>query len=250
MKRDMDQHDDYMQAFYLVFERMRRQGPGSAATTLRVLDRIRRSAVPTRILDLGCGTGESSLLLAERTGAAVTAIDNHEQFLVRLRQMAEARGLKNIEARCADMATLAYPPSSFDLLWAEGSAYIIGFRQALEIWKPLLAPRGHLFLTDAVWLTPTPSPACQQFWQREYPDMATLAERERQATELGYEVIDSFTLPREDWEAFYGDMEEQIRQASEQIGDHPALDDLRREIGFYREFGDEYSYGCLILRQP
>lgn len=247
----MSEHDDYMETFFWVFEQMERQGPGSRETTLRVLDRIREDYAPARILEAGCGSGASALLLAEQTGAEVIAVDNHAPFIDRLRSTARERGLPKLEARCADMAELDYAAGSFDLLWSEGSAYTIGFTHALTIWQPLLAKGGWLFVSELVWLTDSPSADARRYIESEYPDIRSFDERTREVTELGYEVVERFALPRADWDAFYRDMEGTLDKLSTQVGeDHPTITDLRKEIASYHAFGEQYGYGCLLLRKP
>jgi SAM-dependent methyltransferase len=246
----MSDTNSYEATFYSVFEHMRRQGPGSPATTLSVLDRIKQLREPMSVLELGCGSGETALLLAAQTGAVVTAVDSHAPFIAQLKQAATKRGLKNIEARCGDMAALDDPPGRYDLLWAEGSAYLIGFEKALRLWRPLLGDGGFLYVSDLVWLTDTPSPPCLEYWQSAYPGAKTLAERQAQAIEIGFQVDDAFILPATDWESFYQDMEHQIAVVGEKAGaDHPALVEMRREIDLYRQFGNEFGYGCLLLRK-
>lgn len=52
-----------------------------------------------RVLDVGCGDGAVSLMLAERVGEAgrVYALDMSEEKLSRLTECAASRGLRNIE---------------------------------------------------------------------------------------------------------------------------------------------------------
>ena len=45
---------------------------------------------------------------------------------------------------------LLFPEGSFDLIWSEGAIYNVGFRRGLELWRPLLRPRGCHAVTDAV----------------------------------------------------------------------------------------------------
>ncbi|NEB66766.1 class I SAM-dependent methyltransferase, partial [Streptomyces fulvissimus] len=58
-----------------------RQGPGSDATTRRLLEMAGPLPEHPRVLDAGCGPGRSALLLAEEAGAHVTAVDLHQPFL-------------------------------------------------------------------------------------------------------------------------------------------------------------------------
>ncbi|MDQ4103702.1 MAG: class I SAM-dependent methyltransferase [Actinomycetota bacterium] len=63
---------------------------------------------------------------------AVTAIDTHPPFLARLRELADAAGIGHrIQTLQASMEKLPLPDASADLVWAEGSAYVMGFDAAL-----------------------------------------------------------------------------------------------------------------------
>ena len=46
------------------------------------------------------------------------------------------------------MDALDYPAESFDLLWAEGSACILGWEKAIRTWRPLIKPGGILGATE------------------------------------------------------------------------------------------------------
>jgi len=63
------------------------------------------------------------------------------------------------------MTELPFADESFDLVWAEGSAYIMGVENALTQWRTLLQSQGCMVLSDLVWLTETPSQTVREFWQ-------------------------------------------------------------------------------------
>ncbi|MEV4383080.1 class I SAM-dependent methyltransferase [Streptosporangium sp. NPDC049644] len=125
--------DPVVTAFFALHDGLPRQGPGSDATTSRLLALAGPLPPRPRVLDIGCGPGRASLVLAEEAAAQVTALDLHQPFLDELTRAAAARGVGHaIRTIRASMADLPFPSESFDLIWAEGSAYHIGFDTALR----------------------------------------------------------------------------------------------------------------------
>jgi SAM-dependent methyltransferase len=73
-------------------------------------------AAGERVLDIGCGCGGSSLLLAERVGPSgqVLALDLSEPMLARARERAAAAGLANLRFRAADVQSAELEAGAFD----------------------------------------------------------------------------------------------------------------------------------------
>jgi ubiquinone/menaquinone biosynthesis C-methylase UbiE len=69
-----------------------------------------------RILDIGCGCGETSMLLA-KVGARVTGIDISHPMLARAKQRASQERIENFEAVEADASEHKFLPS-YDLLFS------------------------------------------------------------------------------------------------------------------------------------
>lgn len=232
-----------------LFEGTPRQGPGSVETTRRALRLLPDSMRIERVLDLGCGTGGSTIVLARDTGAQVTAVDIHPPFLATLRERADALGLADrIATLAADMADTASFPAGVDLIWAEGSAYSIGFENALRQWKPLLRPGGCLVVTELVWFVTEPAERARAFFADEYPDMCDEATRIDQAQSAGYELLDSFRLPEDDWHAYYAGLEAPLRDAISRHGELPIYASTRLERTVYEACAGDYGYLCLALR--
>lgn len=232
-----------------LFEEAPRQGPGSVETTRRALRLLPDSLRVERVLDLGCGTGGSTLVLAEDIGAHVTAVDVHPPFLATLRARAEERGLAGrITTVVADMANTASLGARYDLIWAEGSAYSIGFENALRTWWPLLRPGGCLLVTELVWFVAAPAERARAFFAAEYPDMVDEATRIDQVRSAGYEVVGSFRAPPEDWRAYYAGLEAPLRAAISRHGELGIYGTMRLEREIYEACGDNYGYVCLLLK--
>jgi len=240
---------DDLELLFELFENTPRQGPGSVETTRRALRLLPGSLQAERVLDLGCGTGGSTIVLAQHTGARVTAVDIHPPFLARLRARAEECGLADrITTVAADMANAASLGVGFDLIWAEGSAYSIGFENALRRWRPLLRAGGCLVVTELVWFVAEPSARARAFFADEYPDMRDEATRIDQARSAGYDLRGAFRLPAGDWHAYYAGLEVPLRDAISRRGELAIYAAIRREREIYEAFGNEYGYLCLVLQ--
>lgn len=236
-------------AFFALHHGLPRQGPGSDATTRRLLSSAGPLPSRPRALDLGCGPGRVSLLLAAEAGARVTAVDLHEPFLDELRHTAAARGLTgSISTQAVDMAELPYPDGSFDLVWAESSIYSIGFDKGLRLWRRLLAPGGTLIVTECEWTTAEPSAEARAFWDAEYP-LRTAGENTAAAVAAGYTVLEVYPQPESDWDEYYGPLGERADTADSRApGMSQALAVTRTEITMRREHGAEYGYTGYVLR--
>src|SRR5262249_55966709 len=141
-------------AFWDVHSGLPREGPGNRASTARALGLAAPIPESPHVLDIACGPGAQTLDLADLLpGATICAVDIHEPFVEETNRRAAARGVANgVRAMRADMRSLEFSPASFDLIWCEGAAYIMGVGKALRSWRPLLKPGGRLALSEAVWL--------------------------------------------------------------------------------------------------
>jgi predicted N-acetyltransferase YhbS/SAM-dependent methyltransferase len=248
-------HAARYEAFFSLHHHLPRQSPGSDATTRWMLARTGRLPRRPRVLDLGCGPGRAALLLAAEAGAEVTAVDTHQPFLDELRASAEERGLGDrIRTVHADMGRLSGPgtpdfaDASFDLVWAEGSAYIIGFDTALRDWKRLLAPGGSLVVSHCVWTTDAPSDEARAFWDQDGP-MLPVSAQTAQAAGAGYHVLGVRVQPESDWDEYYVPLAEKVAAADPSgPGMAWALASTREELAMRRDHGTEYGYAAYVLR--
>ena len=242
--------NDFTDAFFALHHGLPRQGPGSDDTTRTLLAFTGRLPERPRVLDLGCGPGRSATLLAAETGAEVTAVDTHQPFLDELRRSADARGLgASVRTVNGSMGELPYADGSFDLVWAESSAYIIGFDTALSSWKRLLAPGGALVLTECVWTTDAPSPECTAFWEAADCPLRTAEESAAAAVAAGYDVLGTYAQPESDWDEYYIPLARHVEAADPASAAMArAIAGCREELAMRREHGAEYGYAGFALR--
>jgi ubiquinone/menaquinone biosynthesis C-methylase UbiE len=116
---------------------------------IKALERIIPSG-SVKVLDVGCGTGAMSLLLAEM-GHQVTGVDLSEKMLDKARSKAKADKLKARFER-GDAEALVFKESSFDLvinrhlLWTLPKPDI-----ALKEWRRVLNDGGKAVVIDGLW---------------------------------------------------------------------------------------------------
>lgn len=237
------------EAFWKIHENLPRQGPGSDETTNRLLSKANPANTIRRAIDMGCGPGRSAIMMAEK-GIVVTAIDTHQPFLDELSKHAKDKRLDNlIQTNNVSMDKVSYPEGSFDLVWSEGTAYIIGFQQALVSWKKLLAPEGKVVITDCFWLTDNRSTEAVDFWKAD-PLMMTIEQAIKVAEEAGYSLEYQYTQPDSDWfDEYYTPMEHKIKTLSinPDQGMQEALSMTELEIHVRKKYGDEYGHIGMVL---
>jgi ubiquinone/menaquinone biosynthesis C-methylase UbiE len=239
-------------AFFEIHRGLPREGPGDGDSTRRALALAAPLAVAARVLDVGCGPGAQTLDLATALPrASIIALDAHQPFLADLEGRAAARGLSHrIKTVSGDMASMDFELASFDLIWCEGAAYIMGLPAALNDWKRFLKPGGKLALSEAVWLRPDPpQPAVANF--ASYPAMANVSTVRAQFAACGYRLLGDFVLPESAWWAqYYGPMEARLAQLEGRFAGNPEAQSVwreaRDEIACYRGFCDYFGYSFFV----
>ncbi|MBI3770390.1 MAG: class I SAM-dependent methyltransferase [Deltaproteobacteria bacterium] len=104
-------------------------------------------ALGERMLDVGCGCGQTTLELAQRVGPSGTALgaDISSVMLTRARELARAAGVGNVRFEEADAQTHAFPPSAFDVLFSRfGVMFFADPRAAFTNLRAALRPGGRL----------------------------------------------------------------------------------------------------------
>ena len=243
-----------MDFFFELHHDLPREGPGDSVSTGKALALI--TALPARpaILDVGCGPGMQTLDLVLQTAGSVIAVDTHRPFLEHLDQRAQASGLQTrITPITAAMEALPFAAQTFDLIWAEGAMYLMGFAEGLRAWRPLLRPGGAIAVSELTWLQPDPPEEVRTFWATNYPAMHTVAANLTLLRTAGYDLLGHFVLPSQSWwEPYYTPLEARIALLRTKYAGHAVaqqvFDQAQRELDLYRRYAAWYGYVFYVMR--
>jgi SAM-dependent methyltransferase len=207
------------------------------------------------ILDLGCGPGVPTLELARLSRGVVTGMDTHQPYLDELTASANRAGLsEHIRTINRSMRDLDFPPGSFDVIWAEGSIWIVGFENGLREWRALIRPRGFLVVHEWIWPDNNPPEEVRAHWAEMNPGIKTLAASLEIVAASGYHLIGHFLLPENAWwAAYYQPLEQRLAQLRRKYREDPAalevIDKEQREVDLYRKYPAWYGSAFFVMEK-
>ncbi|MFC1771153.1 class I SAM-dependent methyltransferase [Candidatus Margulisiibacteriota bacterium] len=234
-----------------IHKNLPQEGPGSKKSTLKALSLIPEIPEKLSILDIGCGPGRQTLDLATHTNGQIIALDLFEQYLNQLRSKINELKLSNkIKLEKGSMDNLPFPKNSFDLIWSEGAAYLMGFANALKYWRDFLKPSGYLAVTEIVWITDNIPKELKAFWLENYPGIKSFKENIPIITKLGYKLMGHFTLPESDWHQYYTPLQKRIdilkKDCSPELLEY--IKSEQTEIELYQKYSKYYSYEFYVMK--
>lgn len=240
-----------MEYFHELFDDLPRQAPGCDPATSRALKLVHDLPHRPRVLDVGCGSGAPTLIVAKELGASVVAIDNHGPMLERLRCAAAGTGL-DIETREMSMIDMPFESESFDLIWAEGALFIVGLERGLRDFKMFLEPGGFLAFTELCWFTDDPSNEIKEYFDQVYPSIQTVDQVRHLARDCGYELVGDFELPASAWwDDYYSPMLERINDLRIKNAGVPEAESVYArcevETEIYWRHSASYGYAFFVL---
>lgn len=163
------------------------------------------------ILDIGCSTGVPALELARLSKGNITGIDVDGQSIDIFNEKIDKQKLNSrIKAVKLSMFDIDFPDETFDIIWAEGSIFAIGFKKGLVEWRKLLRKNGLLVIHD------------------EFKDHD---KKIAMIFENGYNMIDCFMISSDAWwEEYYKPLEKHIKKLFNKYkNDTEAQSILRKE---------------------
>jgi len=232
--------------FFDIHKDIPRQGSGRDKYTQKAYDMIPKLEQPL-ILDVGCGPGLQTIKLAKLSGGKIFAIDIHQPYLEQLRQSAEKEEvLDRIEILNKSMFNMDFPEEYFDIIWAEGSIFIIGFEKGLEEWKKYIKKDGYLAIHEMAWLKDNPPQEILDFWEQVYPAITTIENNLEIIKKCNYKLIGHFPLPEDAWwELYYTPLEKRLKKLEIKYKNNTRalemINEEYKEINLFRKYNEWYG---------
>jgi ubiquinone/menaquinone biosynthesis C-methylase UbiE len=186
------------------------------------------------ILDIGCGSGIPTQELVKLSRGKAIGIDIDQSALDRFAGRIKKAGLANqIQVMNCSMFDMDFPDKSFDIVWAEGSIYAIGFERGLRKWKQLLKPGGCMVVHD---------------------EQGNIKKKLEQISDCGYQLLGYFTLSKETWwTEYFAPLEKLVNETrSKYPYDRSVLEEIRQaqaELDMYRKYPERNSSVCVVMKR-
>lgn len=240
--------------FFEIHSGLEREAPGRNKYTKKAFEMIPRVDKPV-ILDVGCGPGTPTMLLAEMSGGTVIGMDLHQPYLDILQKKIDKSGFSDrVKTLNCSMFNIDFSDEYFDIIWAEGSIYNIGFQRGIHEWRRLIKKRGFLVVHEMIWLKPDPPKEIWEYWHEIYPEISLSSEKIRIIQKNGYKLIDYFDLPEDAWlDGYYNPLQKIVSILSERyIDDEEAMkviSEEQKEIDMYLKYSKWYGSAFFIMQK-
>ena len=186
------------------------------------------------ILDVGCGSGVPTMELARLTNGEITGLDINQGLLDLLTKKIEKAGLSaRVKIMNCSIVAMEFPDESIDIIWAEGSMSLIGFRRGLRDWKRFLKPDGFMVIHD---------------------EKGNVNEKLAQISNCGYELLGYFILNEDTWWAeYFAPLEKLILETQTKYpNDRSVLKEVniaRREIDMFRKDPERNRSAFFVIKK-
>ncbi|MDP2059113.1 MAG: class I SAM-dependent methyltransferase [Flavobacteriaceae bacterium] len=230
------------------FSSIERQGPGSQEVTIKALSFIEDLNEQSRIVDLGCGTGGQTMVLAQQAPGQITGFDLFPVFINLFNQNAVNLNLQDrVKGIVGSMDNLPFQDEELDMIWSEGAIYNIGFERGLNEWRKFLKTGGYVAVSEASWFTDERPAEINDFWMDAYPEIDTIPNKVAVMQKAGYVPVATFILPENCWtEHFYAPQVAAQEAFLKKYSGNQTAEELvaneRHEALLYRKYKSYYGY--------
>ena len=126
-----------------------------------------------------------------------------------------------------------FADESFNIIWSEGSIFVIGFERGLRQWKRFLKPGGFMAIHD---------------------EKGNIKEKLAQISSCGYELLGYFILSEDIWRTeYFAPLEKLVGESQTRYTDDPnileELHQAREELDMFNKNPERNSSVYLVLKK-
>ena len=179
---------------------LERQGPGNPEMTIKALSFLDNLDKISRVVDLGCGTGGQTMVLAQNITGNIIGVDIIPDFINVFNDNAKKLNLQErVNGIVGSIENLSFQKEEFDLIWSEGVIDNIGFEKGLNYWNGFLKKNGYIAVTCPSWFTDERPAEIEKFWVDAVQGLGTIGNNISIMQKAGYNLIAAFILPEKCW---------------------------------------------------
>ncbi len=225
--------------------RLERQGPGSSEMTIKALNFLDNLNQISRVLDVGCGTGGQTMVLAQNVTGSIIGIDQFPDFINIFNDNTRKLNLaKRVNGIVAQMEDLPFQKEEFDLIWSEG---VLGnVEKGLNCLNNFIKKSGYIVVTCPSWFTDERPEEIEKFWVNAGESLYTIGDNIGFMQKAGYHLIAAFSLPEKCWDNYYIPREAAEKEILEKHPENQVVEDYiknsKYEIELYSKYKQYYGY--------
>ena len=227
---------------------LERQGPGSPEVTIKALNFLDNLNNISRVLDLACGTGGQTMILAQNTTGNIIGVDICPAFINIFNDNAKKLNLQDrVTGIVGSMEDLSFQKEEFDLIWSEGAVDSIGFEKGIGYWNRFLKKNGYIAVTCPSWFTDERPAEIEKFWVDATHGLGTIWHNISIMQKTGYSFVAAFVLSEKCWtENYFIPREAAEKVLLEKYDGNKAVEAYvendKYEVELYSKYKQYYGY--------
>jgi len=227
---------------------LKRQGPGSEEMIIKALSFLDNVNKISRVLDLGCGTGGQTMVLAQNIKGNIIGLDQFPDFINVFNNNVKKLNFQDrVNGIVGSMENMSFQKEEFDLIWSEGAIDSIGFEKGLNYWNGFLKKNGYVVVTCPTWFTNERPDEIEKFWSLAGSKLDTIENNISIMQNAGYTPVTTFALPEECWiENYFIPREASEKALMKKYAGNKILEDYikdeKYEVELYLKYKQYYGY--------
>jgi ubiquinone/menaquinone biosynthesis C-methylase UbiE len=128
--------------------------PGGRYATKRLIEKLNISS-DDKILEIGCGTGNTARFIHSLTSANIVGIDIDDAMIVKAKKTT-SKNQQKLKFMIGSGDNIPFDDNSFDVIISEGTTFFMETKKALKEYYRVLKPTGRIGLVEISYFKTPP----------------------------------------------------------------------------------------------